>query len=96
MVVDLNITTVNLSDGQLKELRVLGVENVSELMRQLIQAHIRKLRGSNKEFITKRKRILERLEKLRVEWWQVELARAKKAPDEAAIKHYEKLLRGAS
>lgn len=90
----MNITTVNLSDGQLKELRALGVENVSELMRQLIQSHIRKLRGSNKEFITKRQRILERLEKLRTEWYEVELKRAEKAEDQAAVKHYEKLLRG--
>lgn len=92
----MNITTVNLSDGQLKELRDLGVENVSELMRQLIQSHIRKLRGSNKEFITKRQRILARQDELRMEWWQVELKRAKKAGDAAAIKYYEKLLRGSS
>lgn len=92
----MNITTVNLSDGQLKELRALGVENISELMRQLIQAHIRKLRGSNKEFVGKRQRILLGLETLRVDWWRVELERAKKAQDAPAIKFYQDLLRSVS
>lgn len=89
----MNITTVNLSDGQLKELRTLGVENVSELMRQLIQVHIKKLRGSNKAYVQKRDKLLARLERLRVEWWRVELKRAQKEGDKQAIKYYKELLK---
>lgn len=92
----MNITTVNLSDGQLKELRKLGVENVSELMRQLVQGHIKKLRGGKKEYLRKRDKAMERLAKTRIDWYQVQLKRAEEARDEDAVKHHKKMLRELS
>jgi len=85
----MNITTVNLSDGQLAELRKLGVENVSALMRTLTQQYIKRLRGSKKTFLRKKDACRERLLKAEVKWFEIELVRARAAKDEKAIKFYE-------
>lgn len=89
VVMVLNITTINLSDGQLAELRKLGVENISKLTRFLIQQHIKRLRGSKKEYVGKKERAHARLLKAEHEWFVVELARARELGDVKAIKFYE-------
>jgi len=90
----MNITTVNLSDGQLKELRKLVVENVSELMRQLVHSHIKKLRGGKKEYLRKKDKALELMAKARIDWYEAELVRAEREKDVETVKHHKKVLRG--
>lgn len=85
----MNITTVNLSDGQLRELRALGVANVSELMRSLIQAYIKRLRGSKKEFLKKKEKAQARLAAAERLWFEVELERARAESRLADVEFYE-------
>lgn len=88
----MNITTVNLSDGQLKELRNLGVENLSKLVRSLVNSYIQKARRGNKEYVKKKERARMKLMDVEKKWFEVELGRAIEKGNREDQKYYEKML----
>ena len=88
----MTVTTINLSDGQLRELRALGVENVSELMRGLVQQYIRRLRSGKADYLKKKERATQALEDARSNWFHVCLQDARERGDQKAIKYFERLV----
>lgn len=71
-----------------------NTENLARLVEQLLRKHNKEVRAGKVEVKAKREQIEQGLKELQLEWFRIELRRGKESGDEAAVKHYEKLLRG--
>lgn len=89
-------TSMRLDRELLADVRAHYKGALSGLVSQLLRAWLKEAKRRQVVVKAERQRVLDRLAEVRVEWWQCELARARKDGNADAIKHYETLLAGGS